>query len=119
MAVKTLQTRIQLKKDTEANWLQSNLIPFNGEVIIYSPDESHAAPRIKVGDGVTVVSNLPFVEASGSIDLNNIVAKRVEHKLTFGDGTYQFDGSVDVNVPVYTGDYSHTTNGDDSVDDDF
>ena len=42
-------------------------------------------------------------------DAGNIIsseAEKVKHKLTFGaDQTYVFDGSADVTVPVYTGNY--------------
>ena len=108
MAVKTMQTRIQQKTDTEANWNLSNLVPLAGELIIYSPDENHTASRLKIGDGVTVVTELPFVDVSAGseIDINNITAARVAHKLTFGDGAFQFDGSEDVNVPVYNGEHT-------------
>lgn len=35
------------------------------------------------------------------------VAAKVAHKLTFGaGGAYVYDGSADVTVPVYTGDYA-------------
>ena len=61
---KTLQTRIQLKPDTEANWNtasnNSNFVPLAGEVIVYDADENNPAPRIKVGNGGDVVGNLPL-----------------------------------------------------------
>lgn len=66
-ALKTTYTRIQLKNDTEENWNKAiNFIPLDGEVIIYDIDESHAKPRIKVGDGKTNVANLPFVEGNNN-----------------------------------------------------
>ena len=63
----TINTRIQLKNDTEANWMSSvhiadggtkpndegtNFIPRKGEVIIYTADDTHPFPRLKVGDEV-------------------------------------------------------------------
>ena len=33
-------------------------------------------------------------------------ASKIAHTLTFGNGTYVYDGSADVTVPVYTGTYS-------------
>ena len=104
MAVKTMQTRIQQKSDIEQNWNQSDLVPLAGELIIYLPDANHTASRLKIGDGVTVVTNLPFIDMN--VDFNNITAARVAHKLTFGDGAFQFDGSEDVNVPVYNGEHT-------------
>lgn len=53
-------TRIQLKHDTEANWLKAiNFIPKAGEMIIYDADDANPI-RIKVGDGTTKVNELPF-----------------------------------------------------------
>ena len=61
MADKNLKTRIQLKNDTETNWNKAtNFIPKKGEVIIYNPDNERTYPRIKIGDGITTVINLPF-----------------------------------------------------------
>lgn len=95
---RTIKTRIQLKNDTEAHWnLATNFVPLMGEVIIYSADDTHPFSRLKVGDGVTTVENLPFIHAG--------TASKVTHSLTFGNGTYVFDGSADVTVPVYTGGY--------------
>ena len=70
---KRLRTRIQNKMDSEANWnTHSSFIPLEGEFIIYEVDSTHTQPRIKIGDGVTSVTNLPFASASGgSGDLEN------------------------------------------------
>lgn len=58
---KTLNTRVIQKHDTEANWnLAVNFIPKNGEIIIYDKDNNNFRPRIKIGDGINLVSNLPF-----------------------------------------------------------
>lgn len=61
MATKTLQTRIIAKHDTEANWIKAqNFIPKAGELIIYDIDDNYDYERIKVGDGCTNVTSLPF-----------------------------------------------------------
>ena len=95
MANNTVKTRIQLKNDTEQNWERAkNFVPLRGEVIIYLADDTHPFSRLKVGDGTTNVIDLPFIGGGGVL----------AHKLTFGaGGEYVFDGSQDVNVPVYTG----------------
>lgn len=41
------------------NW--EGFIPKAGEQVIFSPDVSHASPRIKIGDGKTGVNRLPFM----------------------------------------------------------
>lgn len=62
MANKTVKTRIVNKHDIESNWTKAvNFIPKQGEIIIYDVDDTHTFPRLKVGDGETVVSSLPFV----------------------------------------------------------
>ena len=65
MAVKTLNTRIVNKHDTSTNWNKAtNFKPKAGEIIVY--DDLN---KIKIGDGVSTVSALPFIEQ----DLSNYV----------------------------------------------
>ena len=75
--------RIIQKHETEANWNKATkFIPKLGEVIIYDPDANHTTSRIKIGDGTTVVANLPFVQ-QGFIDseLSNISENAVQNKV--------------------------------------
>ena len=65
MSEKMLNTRIVHKHDTEENWGKAvNFTPRLGEFIVYDADENYPIPRLKIGDGETLVSDLPF--ASGS-----------------------------------------------------
>ena len=106
MADNIVNARIQLKNDIEENWSSAtNFIPRQGEIIIYNAEtnsdnpKARNFPRFKVGDGKTSVDALPFY----SVDLAQ-QARSVQHTLTFGaGGVYQYDGSADVTVPVYTG----------------
>ena len=84
MSKKTFQTRIQNKHDIEANWLKAtNFTPLQGEIIIYDIEidkdgnilelpsgrtEPITYERIKIGDGKTLVNNLPF---SGATAMTN------------------------------------------------
>lgn len=65
MAKEELRVRIQQKHDTQAHWdLATNFIPMAGEIIVYDVDPNvptYTYPRFKVGDGVTLLTNLPFV----------------------------------------------------------
>jgi hypothetical protein len=62
MSNKMVNTRIQFKHDTEENWNKAeNFYPLPGEVIVYDADETHAYPRVKIGDGVTLAKELPFI----------------------------------------------------------
>lgn len=61
MANKILKTRVQNKCDTAANWkLATNFKPLKGEIILYTDTK-----QMKVGDGNTLVDNLPFYLSSG------------------------------------------------------
>ena len=65
MAKNPINTRVQLKHDTEANWNtagQAGFVPLVGEVIIYDPDTLYDYPRIKIGNGSTGVHLLPFID---------------------------------------------------------
>ena len=91
---KTINARIQLKSDTESNWRKSVLpeddsrgekekipgvksfVPQKGEAIIFEPDNNYAYPRLKIGDGITNVLTLPFIDA-GTIN-----GKQVEQNVT-------------------------------------
>lgn len=55
--------RIVNKHDTEANWLKATgFTPKQGELIVYDVDDNYSYERIKIGDGVQNVNNLPFVD---------------------------------------------------------
>ena len=61
MAEKQFNGRIIQKHDSETNWEKAtNFIPKAGEIIIYDTDETHHYCRIKIGDGSTLINNLPF-----------------------------------------------------------
>ena len=66
----TLKTRVQLKFDTEENWNKARpkegsngFVPLAGELIVYTADVAHPFSRLKVGDGSTNVTLLPFIDA--------------------------------------------------------
>lgn len=63
MAEKTFNTRVIGKHDVEANWQKAvNFVPMKGEVIIYDVDDGHMYERMKIGDGVSNVNDLSFVD---------------------------------------------------------
>ena len=62
MSEKILNSRMVQKHDIEANWLKAtNFTPLQGELIIYDVDENYSYERVKMGDGVTNVNELPFI----------------------------------------------------------
>ena len=65
MAEKSLQARIQNKIDLTANWAKAtNFVPKKGEIIVYSDGGGTGIPKMKVGDGITKVGSLKFIEAT-------------------------------------------------------
>lgn len=61
MAEKTINSRVIHKHDTESNWQNTEFVPKKGEVIIYDRDDATPYERVKIGDGVSIVNNLPFL----------------------------------------------------------
>lgn len=59
---KTIKSRIIHKHDTEANWNEDAITkPSKGEIIVYDTDDNYSYERIKIGNGVSLVKDLPFV----------------------------------------------------------
>jgi len=81
MSNKEMKTRIVHKHDIEKHWNNaSNFYPYKGEIIIYDIEtgdgdlpEGRTAPytyeRIKIGDGVRLVKDLPFASVSSMDEL--------------------------------------------------
>lgn len=59
---KILNVQIINTHDTESNWkqIENNFVPFDGEIIVYSPDEGHVNSRIKIGNGKATLAQLNF-----------------------------------------------------------
>ena len=65
MVEKVIPSRVKHLHDTEAKWNdKKDFIPKSGEMIIYDEDNTHAYKRIKLGDGTTLLQNLPFATIS-------------------------------------------------------
>lgn len=82
----TINTRIQSKRDTTANWNNAKgFVPKEGELIIYmdyqteldSEGNTINIPGIKVGDGSAYVQDLPFVDQ----DLRALVGDHIADTL--------------------------------------
>ena len=70
MADITLNTRIQLRNDTEANWLlvADTAIPLVGEICITNDGEHKG--QFKIGDGVTTWGALPYANSGADIQVD-------------------------------------------------
>lgn len=94
---KRLNGRIVNKHDIEANWLKAtNFTPMLGELIVYDVDENHDHERIKIGDGVTNVNELPFYAGSW----NDLDDRPVENEVIH---TVTWDGNTEGLTSVHTG----------------
>ena len=72
---KNMNTRIQHKHDSEANWNKAvNFIPIQGEIIVYDIDEIYNYERVKIGDGIRKVNDLPFVDVQPDWNQNDETA---------------------------------------------
>ncbi len=65
---KQINSRIQHKHDTEANWIIAGnaakpFVPKQGEIIIYDTDNYYDYQRMKIGDGITSINSLKFIDA--------------------------------------------------------
>lgn len=71
MADITLNTRIQLRNDTEANWLlvADTAIPLVGEVCITNDGEHKG--QFKIGDGATTWGDLPYANSGADIQVDS------------------------------------------------
>lgn len=58
---KIINTRIKHKHATETAWNNTSFVPLLGEIIIYDTDNNYSYQRLKIGDGQTHVTELPFL----------------------------------------------------------
>lgn len=102
MSEKTMNARVIQKHDVEVNWNKAtNFIPKKGEIIVYDKDSNYNYERIKVGDGTTVVSALPFITDK----LTH--ARAIKLTGDVNDVSQNFDGSDDISLNVVVKDDSH------------
>ena len=56
-----MKARVSQLHKTEAEWDNlPNFVPAHGEFIVFDPDKQHKYARLKIGDGTTKLSALPF-----------------------------------------------------------
>lgn len=108
---KYLNARVQMKKDTSANWEAANPVILAGEFIIVTTASGET--RFKVGDGTKTYAQLPFTDEplrnliGGKLGKTEAAAK-VQNKLSvFGQ---EYDGSAAVTIDAI-GDATTTQSG--------
>ena len=116
----TVNTRIQSKRDTTANWNAARgFVPLAGEVIVYNDYKTIQKeidgemqdvliPGVKIGDGQTYVQDLPFVNDELRVQLLNHIENPDIHvtlqeklfwnnKLNVNDAAELIDGALILN----------------------
>ena len=107
---KTLQTRVQMKHDTETNWNKAtNFVPLAGEIIVYDVDETNLTPRVKIGDGSTLLADLPFTylpltggTLNGNLEVNGDISISGTG-LLLNSGRENFPAVGITNMPIMSG----------------
>ena len=76
---------LMMRSGTQAYWElaeNANFTPYEGELIVYSPDANHNYSRLKIGDGTSNVAHLEFIDAGtvqgqafGIIKIANFAAR--------------------------------------------
>ena len=64
-----MKARVSNLTKTEAEWLALDFKPLAGELIVYAPDAAVKYPRIKIGNGIDRLHDLPFVIESVTEEL--------------------------------------------------
>lgn len=80
----TLKTRLVNKHDIAANWAKAlNFVPLQGEIIVYDDRYTDSGGQVhivsekvlyKIGDGITPVNDLPFINEVYSYDINTTLS---------------------------------------------
>lgn len=99
-------TKIQLRRDTAANWTTNNPIPASGE-----PCFETDTGKFKIGDGVTKYTNLPY-QGDGGGTSTNMVTTDTDQTIT-GKKVFLQPNSSNKGLNVALG--SNVTNPDISV----
>jgi len=112
MSEKIVNGRIQHKHDTEANWLNTtDFTPKEGELIIYDKDNSYTHPRLKIGDGINDVNNLPFIGSTRYIARTQSTWSGVIPPFTQTITVTGITANDNPDIsPIYTGNITDDTN---------
>lgn len=95
--IKEIPSRLILKHDIESNWKRAEtFIPKQGEIIIYDIDDNNSYERFKIGDGQTIVEELPFYLEEELLDILNRLNYLKENMLnaTWQNGVLYFDKGI-------------------------
>lgn len=93
----SINARVKHKRDTASNWNSKNPVLLDGEIIIV---DDGGIMRLKMGDGSTAYSGLPFFDAAST---SHIANKSNPHEVTKAQvGLGNVDNTSDVAKPIST-----------------
>lgn len=84
---KTVDTRIQTKRDSSTNWETNNPILLDGEEILVNTTDGEV--RRKIGDGTTSYNNLPFTDESIKTLIDTKSNSILDQAKSYTDSTVQ------------------------------
>jgi hypothetical protein len=124
MSNNTIKTRIQNKHDTAANWHKATkFVPYLGEPIVFEPVLGEVfnnlpfspTSRLKIGDGKTLVNNLPFVNAQNVVHIEaneSIVVHPEMHNIVYHADSKDTGGALNVKIYLHPDDIQNTLEND-------
>ena len=98
----SINIRLKHKKDTAANWTSKNPVLLDGEIVLV---DDNGTLRIKMGDGVTNFTLLPYFDAPmhAHIDNQNNPHKVTKAQLDLGNVDNTADANKSVNYATSAG----------------
>lgn len=84
-----VEDQVEIQYDTCENWAaKSSLVSHTGVIYIYTDARTvlgNNAARVKIGDGVTLLTNLPFIDQDIETAINNLVPITVQDVANWND----------------------------------
>lgn len=84
-----VEDQVEIQYDTSENWAaKSSLVSHTGVIYVYTDAGTvlgNNAARVKIGDGVTLLKNLPFIDQDIETAINNLVPITVQDVANWND----------------------------------
>lgn len=84
-----VEDQVEIQYDTSAHWEEkSSLVSHTGVIYVYTDARTvlgNSAARVKIGDGVTLLTNLPFIDEDVVDAIDNLVPITVEDVANWND----------------------------------
>lgn len=95
-----ISVRIKHKIDTAANWTTRNPVLMAGEMIFVIDTDGQ---KIKIGDGTSTYTQLPFLQIGGSSSSDSITSETVEAMIKANWGFCENESDMNTFVTVTAG----------------